>query len=142
MTAGAIDGLGEGVVRALVVTVPGRAASIDALQRVGVRVIESAHPQPDARSVLAGRAVVEFVEALPKSARLLWLISGGASSLVEVPAPGITLAELQRVNSWLLGSGLVSRRSTRCAAAVQPKGGGLAEIAAPRPGQLMISDVR
>ena len=143
MTAGAIDGLGDQVVQALVVTVPGRAASIDALQRAGVRVIESAHPQLDARSLVAGQVLVEFVEALPPTTRLLWLISGGASSLVEVPAPGITLAELQRVNGWLLGSGLgiatinaVRRRMSSI------KGGGLAEIAAPRTGlALMISDV-
>ena len=62
---------------------------------------------------------------------MLWLISGGASSLVEVPSPGITLEELQRVNGWLLGSGLgiasinaVRRRLSRL------KGGGLAALAA------------
>jgi hydroxypyruvate reductase len=143
MTAGAIDSLGERVVEALVVTAPGRTSSIDVLQRTGIRVIESAHPQPDERSLLAGQAVVEYIESRPRRARLLWLISGGASSLVEVPAPGITLAELQTVNGWLLGSGLgiasinaVRRRMSRI------KGGGLAEIAAPRTGiALMVSDV-
>lgn len=143
MAAGAIDGLGERVVEALVVTAPGRTASIDALQSARVRVIESAHPRPDARSLVAGETLVEFIEALPQCARLLWLISGGASSLVEVPVPGITLAELQRVNGWLLGSGLgiasinaVRQRMSSL------KGGRLAELAAPRAGlALMISDV-
>ena len=82
-----------------------------------VRVIESAHPRPDARSLMAGLAVVEFVQGLPRNARMLWLISGGASSLVEVPSPGITLEELQRVNGWLLGPGSESLRSTPCAGA-------------------------
>ena len=143
MTAGAFDTLGEQAVRALVVTGPGPASAIDVLQNARVRVIESAHPRPDARSLVAGMAVVEFVAGLPRSARLLWLISGGASSLVEVLSPGITLEELQRVNGWLLGSGLgiaqinaVRRRLSRL------KGGGLAELARPRPGlALMISDV-
>ena len=143
MAAGAVDVLGERVAGALVVTVPGAVSTIDVLQNARVRVIESAHPRPDARSLMAGLAVVEFVRGLPRSARMLWLISGGASSLVEVPSPGITLEELQRVNDWLLGSGLgiasinaVRRRLSRL------KGGGLAALAAPRPGlALMISDV-
>jgi len=143
MTAGAIDALGGQAERALVVTGPGPASAMDVLQNARVRVIESAHPRPDTRSLMAGLAVVEFVERLPRSARLLWLISGGASSLVEVLSPGITLEELQHVNGWLLGSGLdiasinaVRRRLSRL------KGGGLAELAAPRPGlALMISDV-
>jgi glycerate 2-kinase len=143
MAAGAIDALGERVGQALVVTLPGRATSIDALQRTNARVIESAHPRPDARSLLAGRAVVEFVERLPQSARLLWLISGGASSLVEVPARGITLTELQRVNGWLLASGLgISSINALRRRMSSIKGGGLAEIAAPRTGiALMMSDV-
>lgn len=143
MTAGAIEALGEQAVQALVVTAAGAASAIDVLQNARVRVIESGHPRPDTRSLMAGLAVVEFVERLPRNARLLWLISGGASSLVEVLSPGITLAELQHVNRWLLGSGLdissinaVRRRLSRL------KGGGLAELAAPRPGlALMISDV-
>ena len=84
MTAGAFDTLGEQAVRALVVTGPGPASAIDVLENARVRVIESAHPRPDARSLVAGMAVVQFVAGLPRSARLLWLISGGASSLVEV----------------------------------------------------------
>ena len=39
-------------------------------------------------------------------ARFLFLISGGASSLVEAPVQGIDLATLQRINQWLLASGL------------------------------------
>jgi len=143
MAAGAVDVLGERVAGALVVTVPGAVSTIDVLQNARIRVIESAHPRPDARSLMAGLAVVEFVQGLPRSARMLWLISGGASSLVEVPSPGITMEELQLVNAWLLGSGLgiasinaVRRRLSRL------KGGGLAALAAPRLGlALMISDV-
>ena len=39
-------------------------------------------------------------------AELLFLISGGASSLVERLVDGVTLDDLQRVNQWLLASGL------------------------------------
>ncbi len=84
MTAGAIDGLRDGLVRALVVTKPGHAI-FDVLDDSRVRVIESAHPEPDARSLAAADAVEDFLGGLPSRARLLWLVSGGASSLVESP---------------------------------------------------------
>lgn len=142
MAAGAFDGLGTRLVRALVVTGQGRPLP-RVLSDPRVRVVESAHPVPDERSLAAGCALEEFVRALPRNARVLWLVSGGASSLVEAPVPGITLDELQRANQWLLGSGLdiaavnaVRRRMSRL------KGGGLAEFATPRRGlALLVSDV-
>jgi glycerate 2-kinase len=142
MTAGAIDNLGENLVRALVVTKPGHAA-LEALRDRRVRAIESAHPLPDQRSLDAGAELEEFVSGLRRDARLLWLISGGASSLVESLVEGLSLDELRRVNAWLLGSGLgidatnaVRRKMSRL------KGGGLAALAGARAGlALMISDV-
>ena len=43
-----------------------------------------AHPLPDERSLAAGAQLLAWVDALPPQARPLFLISGGASSLVEV----------------------------------------------------------
>jgi hydroxypyruvate reductase len=108
-----------------------------------VQVVESAHPLPDQRSLAAGRMLEEFIHRLPRAACVLWLVSGGASSLVEAPVPGITLAELQRVNRWLLGAGLpIAAVNTVRRRMSQFKGGGLAALAAPRPGlALFVSDV-
>src|SRR5690606_13000878 len=39
-------------------------------------------------------------------ARVLLLVSGGASSLAEVLAPGVGLTELRAVNDWALGAGV------------------------------------
>jgi glycerate 2-kinase len=142
MVAGALDHLGENLVHALVVTRPGHAA-LEALREPRVRVIESAHPLPDERSLEAGAAVEAFVGGLRRDTRLLWLISGGASSLVESPVRGISLDEIKRVNAWLLGSGLgiEAVNSVRCRMS-RLKGGGLAMLARPRTGlALMISDV-
>lgn len=57
---------------------------------------------------------------------MLFLISGGASSLVEVPAAGLGLAELARINRWLLGSGLAIEAMNLIRKSVSRiKGGGL-----------------
>ena len=53
MTLGALDSLGARVVGGLVVTKPGHVPS--ALDSHGaLRILESAHPQPDERSLAAG----------------------------------------------------------------------------------------
>jgi len=72
------------------------------------------------------------------------LLSGGASSLVEVPAPGITLEMLQQVNRWLLGSGLdIKRMNTIRKRLSRIKGGQLIKSLGERQVQVwMISDVR
>ncbi len=54
------------------------------------------HPVPGERSLAAGAAALEFAAATPAGSRVLLLVSGGASALLEVPPPGVTLAELQR----------------------------------------------
>ncbi|MGD8812216.1 MAG: DUF4147 domain-containing protein [Thioalkalispiraceae bacterium] len=66
---------------------------------------EASHPVPDETSLAAGRYLLEFIEThddLP----ILFLISGGASSLVEVLPAHISLAQWQALNNWLLPSGL------------------------------------
>lgn len=68
-------------------------------------VHEASHPVPDASSLQAGAALIEFIAALPEDAQVLVLISGGTSSLVEVLRAGITLDDLQNINRYLLASG-------------------------------------
>jgi glycerate 2-kinase len=47
------------------------------------------HPLPGARSLEAGAALLAFIDTTPRDEALLFLISGGTSSLVEVPVPGV-----------------------------------------------------
>ncbi len=51
----------------------------------GWRLMLGSHPEPDARSVAAGAAAIELVEAAAPNDVVLALISGGASSLCEQP---------------------------------------------------------
>ena len=109
----------------------------------GLAVHYGSHPVPDQASLDAGAAVVDFVTRLPTDAQVLFLVSGGASSLVDWLHPGVSLDDLQALNRWALQSGAsiaqvnaARRRISRL------KGGGLARLAQGRRLQaLMISDV-
>ena len=68
--------------------------------------IEAGHPIPNSKSLEAGALLLEFIESIPKDTKFLALISGGASSLVEVLPENVSLEKLQKINKWLLGSGL------------------------------------
>jgi hydroxypyruvate reductase len=139
MLRGARDMLGGRVADALLIT--GR----DYLDKVpaGVGWAEGAHPLPDARSLAAGQALLAFVAGQPAGRRLLFLISGGASAMVEVLHDGVDADLLARANRWLLGSGLsiVEMNAVRTALS-RIKGGGLLDYLGSRPATaLLISDV-
>jgi hydroxypyruvate reductase len=108
-----------------------------------VEIIEAGHPVPDARSVAAARRILTHVRGLTSDDFVLCLISGGGSSLLSLPAPGLTLADKQALTQQLLTCG-ASIREVNCVrrhlSAV--KGGRLAAACHPaRLLTLMISDV-
>jgi hydroxypyruvate reductase len=86
---------------------------------------------------------LSFVDAQPEDRRLLFLISGGSSSLLEVLPEGVTLDQLQEVNQWLLASGWDIHAMNRVRKALSLiKGGRLAKRLAGRCCHcLLISDV-
>jgi hydroxypyruvate reductase len=143
MALGARDALGIAIVDACVVVPKDHTPRDFPLAASNWQRIEAAHPMPDASSLAAGEAVLEHIARLPRDARVLCLISGGASSLLEAPRAGITLADVRCVNRWALASGApittinaVRRRLSRV------KGGGLAAALGDRKAvALMISDV-
>lgn len=60
---------------------------------------------PTEGSLEAGRRLLKLLDKTGDET-LLFLVSGGASSLLESPVSGLGLGELARLNNWLLGSGL------------------------------------
>ncbi len=144
MTLGALDALDARLEAALVVTKHGHVD--DELARTGaVECLESDHPVPGAASLAAGAVLLERVDAWAArpGARFLFLLSGGASSLVEVPAPPLQLDDLARITRSLLENGLdVARMNTVRRALSRIKGGRLAAHLRGRPTlNLLISDV-
>jgi glycerate 2-kinase len=62
----------------------------------------TSHPIPDNASLLAGQALLEFIKQLPNNARVLFLLSGGASALVECLPETLSLVSLQqKTQHWL-----------------------------------------
>ncbi|MCW8945138.1 MAG: DUF4147 domain-containing protein [Sedimenticola sp.] len=142
MAMGAVDGLGKQIVDGLVISKPGH-LDHGQLKLHGLNGIEGGHPVPDASSLVAGEALVDFIQSLPKDRQLLFLISGGASGLVEKLREGYGLEQLQQINQWLLGSGLPITSMNRVRKSIsQIKGGGLITVVDGRPAKvLLISDV-
>ena len=139
MLSGARAALTGRVKQTLVITAAAYAAGLPR----DVEWIEGSHPLPDEKSLLAGEALTAFIQRQPAQRKLIFLISGGASAMVEVLSPGITLEHLQRANRWLLGSGLSIHQLNRVRKAMSLiKGGGLLSMIAGRDaGCLLISDV-
>jgi hydroxypyruvate reductase len=108
-----------------------------------IEVIEAAHPVPDAASEAGARRVLAAVQGLGPDDLVLALMSGGASSLLALPAPGLTLADKQAVNRALLKSGATIAEMNCVRKHLSSiKGGRLAAAAAPaRVVTLAISDV-
>jgi hydroxypyruvate reductase len=108
-----------------------------------IEVLQAAHPVPDAQSEVAARRILAAVGGLGPDDLVLALISGGGSSLMALPADGITLEDKRIVNRLLLSSGLdikIMNAVRRRLSAI--KGGKLAAAAAPaRVVTLAISDV-
>lgn len=85
----------------LVVTVPG----VDGPAPQQVRVVVGDHPVPGPVSEAATAALLAAAAAVAPGDIVVWLVSGGASALLAAPAPGLTLADKQRVTQALLRSG-------------------------------------
>jgi hydroxypyruvate reductase len=108
-----------------------------------IDVLQACHPVPDPASEDAAREILRRVSGLNSDDLVLFLLSGGASAVMALPAPGLTLADKQAVTAALLSSGAsiaemnaVRRRLSGI------KGGRLAAAAAPaRVVTLAISDV-
>lgn len=142
MALGAGDALGDAVEAALIITKYGHPAT-GFPAGLPVSVIEAGHPVPDANSIKAGGCLLDFIARAPRPSNFIFLISGGTSALVEVPAGDLQLAELRRAHQWLTGSGLpiadINRVRTQLSLI---KGGRLAlHLAGHRVLQLLISDV-
>ncbi|MBX3127619.1 MAG: glycerate kinase [Polyangiaceae bacterium] len=108
-----------------------------------VEIVEAAHPVPDERGVRAAARILELARGVGEDDLLLCLISGGGSSLLALPAPGLTLADKQSVGRALLASGAaIDEINTVRKHLSAIKGGRLAVAAHPaRVCALLISDV-
>lgn len=107
------------------------------------------HPVPTERNVLAAERVLEAIESWRHSkyrddgGNLVLLLSGGASALLTLPAPGLTVDDVAEVTSALLRAGAPIEDLNSVRKHIDMlKGGWLAKHVAPkRVEQFVLSDV-
>ncbi len=108
-----------------------------------IEVIEAAHPVPDVAGREAAERILKAVQGLSARDLVLFLVSGGGSALLALPAPGISLSDKQAINKALLKSGAnITEMNCVRKHLSAVKGGRLAAAAAPaRVVTLAISDI-
>jgi hydroxypyruvate reductase len=113
-------------------------------QNKNIICMASSHPVPDEKSIDAGETLTKFLSSMDENDELLFLISGGTSALVEMPVESITLEQLQKINNYLLSSGMdIHQVNAWRQQFSKIKGGGLLNwIKTSSVTQLIISDVK
>ncbi|MEK6745153.1 MAG: glycerate kinase [Nitrospirota bacterium] len=132
------DSIGERITEGLIIVKKGPAAPL----RV-VKQIEAAHPIPDEAGVQGTQRILELVRRADAKTLVLCLLSGGGSSLLVAPLPGVTLEDKQRTTELLLRAGAtIDELNTVRKHLSAVKGGRLAQIAHPATVlTLILSDV-
>lgn len=142
MARGAADVLRDRLEEILVVTKDGH---VDPGLRnlANCTVLESAHPVPDERSLVAGAELERRIRRLTPGVFPIFLVSGGSSALVESLHPGRTLEELRELNRQGLASGWdISTLNAERTRLSRLKGGGVTRLLDGREAlALFISDV-
>jgi hydroxypyruvate reductase len=138
MAQGVEDALGDRVAGGVIVT-----KYEHALPLKRIRLMESAHPVPDAAGERGASAIEQAVSGLSERDLVIACVSGGASALIPAPREGLALADKQEVSRLLLASGAdIAAVNTVRKKLSRLKGGQLARACAPaRVLTLAISDV-
>lgn len=71
-----------------------------------ISILKSSHPLPDENTLENSRRLVEFVEGAGEEDLLICLVSGGGSSFFEIPAEGVSLADIVALNSSMVKSAM------------------------------------
>jgi hydroxypyruvate reductase len=107
-----------------------------------IRVVEAGHPVPDETGQSAATQLLQIARESSAEDLLVVLLSGGGSSLLSLPVPGISMVDLRAVTQSLLASGApiqainIVRKHLS-----QITGGRLAAATRSRVLALVISDV-
>jgi hydroxypyruvate reductase len=118
----------------------------DKFQVAGFRYFHGGHPMPNAESIRAADAILKMLHGLDEKSLVIYLISGGGSSIVEKPIDGeISLDDLISAYWVLVGSGVPIAEINAIRKHLSAvKGGRMAKAAAQHNAQqvsIMISDV-
>lgn len=91
-----------------------------------VAYLPANHPKPGKETLESTQKLLSFLDDLPERAIVINVVSGGTSAMLELPADGISLEEIQRCFDLILSSGAnISEMNTMRKQLSQVKGGRL-----------------
>ena len=130
--------LGEKIDQGILVVKYGHARKLTTIEQ-----IEAGHPIPDHAGMLGTQRILDAVRRADEKTLVICLLSGGGSSLLVAPLPGITLEHKQRTTDLLLRAGATIDELNAVRKHLSAvKGGRLAQVARPATMvTLILSDV-
>lgn len=107
-----------------------------------IKHFTSTHPKVSKRSIKAGNLLFEKVKKMNKNDYFIFLLSGGASAMIEKPIEGLSFEDFEKISSALLRSGIdIKALNTVRKSISQIKGGKLANAIKAQGSVLVLSDV-
>ncbi len=107
-----------------------------------IEVLEASHPVPDSGSLQAAKKILKLASDNKKDIPIIFLISGGGSSLMSLPVDGVSFSDKVELNKFLLKSGAsIDEINVIRKQLSKIKGGRLAAVSDSQMTTLIISDV-
>ncbi|KKN02014.1 hypothetical protein LCGC14_1122000 [marine sediment metagenome] len=88
-----------------IINVPKGTVESELAERSKIKINYASHPIPDENGLKGTKRMMKIIENSLDNDLILCLISGGGSALLPLPKEGISLDDLQEINSLLLASG-------------------------------------
>lgn len=104
MTHGALDHLGDRFARATILA-PEVITLENQFKSKLIATYPCDHPLPTQRNIDATRELIEHARSIPGDHRVLVLISGGASAMLCMPRPRVSLGEIRQTTKDMLQRG-------------------------------------
>ena len=102
----------------------------------------STHPKVSKKSIKAGSILLKRVKKLKKNDKFIFLLSGGASAMIEKPIDGLSLNDFKKISTALLTSGIDIKALNSVRKSISKiKGGKLANEIKAKGSVLVLSDV-
>lgn len=107
-----------------------------------IKHFTSTHPKVSEKSLKVGNLLLKKIKKLDKKDRFIFLLSGGASAMIEKPIDGLNLEDFKKISSSLLTSGIDIKALNSVRKSISNiKGGKLANEIKAKGTVLVLSDV-